>query len=87
MRFYIGIASVALFNTVFTLIKPSLQNITYWKGPKYAMRILKEPLCKKCPYLEFFWSAFSRIWAKYGEILPYSVRMRENKDQKNSEYG
>ena len=87
MRFYIGIASVALFNTVFTLIKPYLQNITYWKGPKYAMRILKEPLCKKCPYLEFFWSAFSRIWAKYGEILPYSVRMRENKDQKNSEYG
>ena len=30
-----------------------------------------------------------RIWAEYGEILrisPYSVRMRENADQNNSEY-
>ena len=37
---------------------------------------------------EFFWTAFSRIWTKYGEILhisPYSVRMRENTDQKSSE--
>ena len=47
-------------------------------------------LRKKCPYSEFFWSAFSRIWTEYGEILrisPYSVRMRENTDQNNSEYG
>ena len=33
--------------------------------------------------------AFSRIRTEYGEILrisPYSVRMRENADQNNSEY-
>ena len=33
---------------------------------------------------------FSRIRTEYGEILrifPYSVRMQENKDEKNSEYG
>ena len=33
----------------------------------------------------FFWSAFSRIRTEYGDILrisPYSVRMRENTDQK-----
>ena len=33
----------------------------------------------------FFWSIFSRIQAQYREILcisPYSVRMRENTDQK-----
>ena len=33
----------------------------------------------------YFWSVFSRIWTKYREILrtsPYSVRMRENTDQK-----
>ena len=33
----------------------------------------------------FLWSAFSRIWTEYGEILcisPYLVRMRENTDQK-----
>ena len=32
---------------------------------------------------------FSCIWAKYGELFcksPYSVRMRENVDLKNSEY-
>ena len=44
---------------------------------------------EKCPYSEFFWSVFSRIQTEYGEILrngPYSVRMRENTDQKNSKY-
>ena len=38
----------------------------------------------------YFWSVFSRIQAEYGEIRSisrYSVRMRENTDQKNSEYG
>ena len=42
------------------------------------------------PYSEFFWSVFSRIRTEYGEIRsksPYSVRMRENTDQKNPEYG
>ena len=46
-------------------------------------------LREKCPYLELFWSRFSRIWTEHGEILRialYSVRMRENGDQKNSEY-
>ena len=47
-------------------------------------------LREKCQYLELFWSAFSRFRTDYGEIgiiSPYSVRMRENKDQNNSEYG
>ena len=51
---------------------------------------LSQTLHEKCPYSEFFWSLFSRIQTKYGEILrifPYSVRMRGNKDQKNSKYG
>ena len=46
-------------------------------------------LYKKWPYLEFFWSAFSWIRTKYGNLQsksPYSVRMRANADQKNSEY-
>ena len=44
----------------------------------------------KSPYSELFWSAFSRIRTKYGEmrsISPYLVRMREYADQNNSEYG
>ena len=47
-------------------------------------------LRKKWPYSEFFWSVFSRIWAEYGDLLPkspYSVRMWENTDYKNFEYG
>ena len=48
------------------------------------------PLREKCLYSECFWSVFSRIWTEYREILrisPYSVRMGENMDKKNSEYG
>ena len=50
--------------------------------PELALR-------KKFPYSEFFWSVFSCIWTTYREIQsisPYSVRMRENTEQKNSEY-
>ena len=42
------------------------------------------------PYSELLWSVFSRIRTEYGEtriIFPYSVRIRENADQNNSEYG
>ena len=42
---------------------------------------------EKCPYSEFFWSVFSRILTKYGDLLrksPYSVQMLENTGQENS---
>ena len=42
-------------------------------------------LREKCPYLELFWPTFSRIRTEQGEIR--SMRMRENMDQNNSEYG
>ena len=42
-------------------------------------------MCEKCPYPEFFWSLFSLIRTEYVER--YSIQMRENTDQKNSEYG
>ena len=53
---------------------------------KYNILSLRE----KCPYSEFFWFSFSLIRTEYSEMLrifPYSVWMRENTDQKNSEYG
>ena len=52
--------------------------------PSQAGRSLKVKtirLRKRCPYLEFFWSVFSRI-----RVSPYSFGMWENQDQKNSEY-
>ena len=50
----------------------------------------KITLREECSYWEFFWSAFPRIPTEYGEkqsISPYSVRMRENANQKNFDYG
>ena len=47
-------------------------------------------LLKKGPYPKLFWSAFSRTRTEYGEIRSissYSVQMRENADQNNSEIG
>ena len=47
-------------------------------------------LHEKCPYSKLFRSAFSRICNEYGEmrsISPHSVKIRENADQNNSEYG
>ena len=46
-------------------------------------------LREKCPYPEFFCSVLFRIPTEYGGILRislYSVQMRENTDQNNSEY-
>ena len=46
-------------------------------------------LRKKCPYLEFFWSVFSHTRTEYGDLqskAAYSVQMRENMEQKKSEY-
>ena len=46
----------------------------------------KTSLCEMCPNTEFFfWSVFSRSRTEYGEIRSissYSLRMRENMDQK-----
>ena len=49
-----------------------------------------QSLLKKCRFLELFWFVFSRIRTEYGEIrsiTPYSIRIRENTYQNNSEYG
>ena len=50
---------------------------------------VSNPSREKCLYSEFFWSKFFGIRAEYWDLLrksPYSVLMRENMDQKNSEY-
>ena len=50
---------------------------------------MSHTLREKCPFLELFWSLFSRIRFEYKVILrisSYSVQMRENTDQENSEY-
>ena len=74
-----------------------LKNAVEWTKYLYVFDVLTE----KCSYSEFFWSAFSNIWTEFRKIWsllrdihiledthisPYSVRMRENTDQKNYKY-
>ena len=60
-----------------------------------APRLINNQICwaslrETCRYSELFLSVFSHIRTGYGEIqsiCPYSVRMRENTDKNNSEWG
>ena len=68
------------------------QNISVISGKhlKYLLQLATLTLREKCPYLELFCFVFTRIRTEYGQIQSislYSVRMRENVDQTNSEYG
>ena len=50
----------------------------------------RSALRKQYPYSQLFWSVFPHFRTEYGEIRSissYLVRMRENMDQDNSEYG
>ena len=70
---------------------------SFWKAKLVPAKLIQVfislfqiTLLEKCPYSGFFWSVFSCLRTEYGEmrsISPYSVRIRENTDQKNSEYG
>ena len=56
----------------------------------WKLDLQKLTLHEKCSYSEFFWFVFSRIWTEHGEkrsISPSAVRMQENTDQINYEYG
>ena len=73
------------------LVKPN----TFIAKEHYTRAISVNPFYSSapfetCPYSELFWSMFSPIRTEWGEIIrifPYSVSMRENTDQNNSEYG
>ena len=74
----------------FQFLKTSLAKICKLRVWIETDQSLQKTLRKKCPYSELFWSTFSRTRNEYGEIWsisPYSVQMRENSDQNNSEYG
>ena len=56
-----------------------------WQRSKYKGLHCVKSVC----ILSFLWLAFSSIQTEYGEIrsiFPYSFQMRDNVDQKNSEY-
>ena len=49
--------------------------------PSWLSKIINGHCVKSVQIRSFFWSVFSRIWT-VSHISPYSVRMRENTDQK-----
>ena len=82
------------FNVVFAVMNETLASINILTTCSVLQCFPEvkwtEALREKCSYPEFFWSAFLRIPTEYGDLLCkslYSVQMRENVDQKNSEYG
>ena len=66
------------------------KKIVYFLWPNSIVLRVNKSLRKKWPCSELLWSEFSCICTEYGKIQtvsPYSVQMRENADQNNSEYG
>ena len=71
------------------IMKRSRLRNSFLRTKSQEDRLKYNTLGEKCPYSELFWSVFSRNRAECGEIRnisPYSVQMRENTDQNNSEY-
>ena len=64
------VSKITLWNKV--------NRIDFFDKMAFLRKNVNPPLHKKCPYLDLFWSAFSRIQTEYGEIQsisPYSVQM------------
>ena len=77
--------SFLLLFSLFDIISVSFSRRAFEDVGLWDMGVLLDTfygkLRKKCPYSDLFWSVFSRI--RTGSL----VRMRENTDQNNSEYG
>ena len=62
------------------LSKLDLSEAIAWqllKSLSLRLQTLKEALREKCPYLELFWSAFSRMRTEYGEIIHTAIPNHE----------
>ena len=71
------------------IMKRSRLRNSFLRTKSQEDRLKYNTLGEKCLYSELFWSVFSRNRAECGEIRnisPYSLQMRENTDQNNSEY-
>ena len=68
------------FGKILCYVKYTIHLIKWnWTEAYFSLR-------KRCPFL----FRIFRVWIKYGELLcksPYSIRMPENADHKNSRYG
>ena len=83
------ILRIFTFNDKNLLYLPLISTLQFFWGSEWSRsdpishkHLAYSTLRKTCPYSELFWSTFSQIRI----TSPYSVRMRENVDQNNSEY-
>ena len=79
---------IPLFSNIGQSIKCKLESTEIKRSVSKKLDL--SSVRKKCPYSEFFWSVFSSILTEYGDLRSkssYSVQMRKNTDQKDSEYG
>ena len=80
-----------LYGSLFLIkLQASIFNFPVNFSKLHRIFFYRTPLTLRKKYLhsELFWSVFSHIRTEYGEIRrisPYSVRIRENTDQDNSE--
>ena len=88
--FYISknITYFCLFLKLLKALSISLSALTCQKllGKCHCQACSRSSCVKSAQIRSFFWSVFSRIRTKYRDILfvfPYSLRLRENTDQKN----
>ena len=61
------------------------ESVKYKKLLVYNNKDVSLHCVKSVQKQSFLWSLFSRIWTEYGDLqskYPYSVRKRENTDQK-----
>ena len=77
------INSMAIENSIRVYKKQQIKNKNKSKERKLVKRI---HLRERHPYSELLRSVFSCIRTEYSSISPYSVGMRKNTDQNNSEY-
>ena len=95
--FYPAIVSVLIRLPADKMIIPAqldavlaVNNIEVGERGLWLRNFMAHSLREKCLCSELFWSVFSRIRTEYEEIRsisPYSVQMRGNTNQNNSEIG
>ena len=74
---------MAIENSIRVYKKQQIKNKKETKRKKIGE---KDTLRERHPYSELLRSVFSCIRSEYSNISPYSVGMRKNTDQNNSEY-
>ena len=70
-------------------LQDKISLLLYRNSDQLHIESQQQTVHENCPYSEFFWSTFSRIYTEYRKIrsiFPYPIQMWQITDQKNSKY-